>query len=869
MAENIIISFEANTSQLTSTIDQLKSLGQVSEQDSAKFKQLGAASAKAATEAKTPLTQLNQQLKETGANVVKAFGTDIINNITKTTQQFTSLRQQIKEATNEAVQFSRQFGELSPQAVQARARVAELKKELGDTQKGIAALDPEAKFTAISQLARGVAGGFVAAQGALALFGNKSKDVEEAILKVQGALAFSQGLNELLALGDAFKNLQAVLGVTEAATTATAVAQTGLTAATVTETAATEGATVATKSFTAALLTNPITIVVAAVAALAGAYLLLSKETESAADAQERYNKLFQDREKKLGAAASQVTEKYIQELNFRSESERQFAITTAKTSEDLEKKLAAIDINRAKSVVGFVNAQRKLGFELSTELKSQYDSAIKLLDDSTVKELKSREDKAKKLTDAETKHNEERARALEELNKKFAAITEKGIQDEFEKRTAAAANDFGDNVKFLENSLKEKLITQKEFNAAFKAFEVAFQNEVTQIQKDGAESRNREAIKQAKDADAQNAKIDKEELDLSLARIDNATQDKIAKLKEEFAKKKTATRQEQEALSNETKIIELKAEIQKQTLIRDAAITGEKEKIAAITAIRKAQGELAGIQSPTVDNDPFSEANLKKELESLDKWASQVSDIYRGVFESRISQLEEEKNAVLAKDDDEIASLKKKFDEGHLGRKKYEAQLKAIEDKKAADQKRIDAEIAAQKKKQAEINKALAIFNATIHLAEAIVAATTAGPGIGLALAVVTAALDAAQLAVIASTPIPKFHSGRLAKTDSNEEHAIVRKDETIFDPQQSKEYAPTFKAIYHRQIKPSVINDYVNFKLKNFSNNQNSTIDTNKLAHDIAWALRDHKAIEIKNMAELGAEIAKHIPQPDPRKW
>jgi hypothetical protein len=63
-------------------------------------------------------------------------------------------------------------------------------------------------------LINGVTGGFAALQGAMSLLGDESEDVQKSLLKVQAALAISQGLNQVTASIDAFKNLATVIGST-------------------------------------------------------------------------------------------------------------------------------------------------------------------------------------------------------------------------------------------------------------------------------------------------------------------------------------------------------------------------------------------------------------------------------------------------------------------------------------------------------------------------------------------------------------------------------------------------------------------------------------------------------------------------------
>jgi hypothetical protein len=115
---------------------------------------------------------------------------------TKGTESVKSLKTQIREATQDAAAMAQKFGEFSPQAQTAAKRVAELKEEMDDLNEKIQALHPD-KFNRINTIAQGVASGFAAAQGAMALFGAESEDVQKAMLKVQGAMALAQGLEGL------------------------------------------------------------------------------------------------------------------------------------------------------------------------------------------------------------------------------------------------------------------------------------------------------------------------------------------------------------------------------------------------------------------------------------------------------------------------------------------------------------------------------------------------------------------------------------------------------------------------------------------------------------------------------------------------
>jgi hypothetical protein len=122
-----------------------------------------------------------------------------------------SLRGQLREAMMELVKLQNSAGASSQEIANAAKRAAELKDRIGDAKATIEAFDPDAKFKAFGQSIQGVAGAFAATQGALALVGVESAEVEKQLLKVQGALALSEGLNTVLSSIDGFKNLGLVI----------------------------------------------------------------------------------------------------------------------------------------------------------------------------------------------------------------------------------------------------------------------------------------------------------------------------------------------------------------------------------------------------------------------------------------------------------------------------------------------------------------------------------------------------------------------------------------------------------------------------------------------------------------------------------
>ena len=122
-----------------------------------------------------------------------------------------TLKSQLREAQNEVNALSDKFGATSVQAVNAARKAAELKDRIGDAKALTDAFNPDAKFKALSASLGGVAGGFAAVQGGMNLLGVESSATEEALLKVQSAMALSQGAQAVGESVDSFKQLGTVI----------------------------------------------------------------------------------------------------------------------------------------------------------------------------------------------------------------------------------------------------------------------------------------------------------------------------------------------------------------------------------------------------------------------------------------------------------------------------------------------------------------------------------------------------------------------------------------------------------------------------------------------------------------------------------
>lgn len=121
-----------------------------------------------------------------------------------------SLKKELREAQSEALRLTQLFGESSQEALQAAKRVAEIKDEQQSLNERVQLFDPGAKYKALGNSVSAVAGGFAAAQGAMALFGTESEDLQKQMVKLQGALALTEGLSRI---SDSAKDFTLLAGV--------------------------------------------------------------------------------------------------------------------------------------------------------------------------------------------------------------------------------------------------------------------------------------------------------------------------------------------------------------------------------------------------------------------------------------------------------------------------------------------------------------------------------------------------------------------------------------------------------------------------------------------------------------------------------
>jgi hypothetical protein len=122
-----------------------------------------------------------------------------------------SLKSQLREAQAEVAAMADKFGVTSQQAAEAAKKAAELKDRIADAKDLTDAFNPDAKFNALSRSIGGALDGFQAFEGAIGLVGVESEELQKTLLKVQSAMALSQGIQGVMEAKDSFVQLGAVV----------------------------------------------------------------------------------------------------------------------------------------------------------------------------------------------------------------------------------------------------------------------------------------------------------------------------------------------------------------------------------------------------------------------------------------------------------------------------------------------------------------------------------------------------------------------------------------------------------------------------------------------------------------------------------
>lgn len=468
-----------------------------------------------------------------------------------------SLKLQIREATVALLQAQERFGDYSNEALNAARNLAQLRDRIAEAGETAELFDPGKKFQVIAGAVSAMASGFAVAQGAMGLFGAESEEVEKTLLKVQSAMALSQGLSTIADSAKDFQRLKAIVVdaihsmagarvVDTVATEANTVATAESTIATTADTTVRGGAitvttllTAATNALTASLavLTSPIFLVttailglVAGIGYLTGAFgdfdgsaaaaekanKELSREIDNLANSAEKSNKEMERSNNHLLAMAK---------ASGASSAEMRKLAEQLINNEVAEKRLNAVkaqsiflEARRVASLEDATDAQKetaKKAYELFKEQNAIYNNS---LDERKQLQLDHQVQIRQEETDAANKLAEDRKKAYEKRLEEQKKANEKRLEEE--KRAA-------------EERRKEELAqfrrVEEQYNEAQKIIK-----EARKANEDSLLTENEIKVNAENEAYAQKiAKL--QEFNLSTEEVEREHKRRLAELNEEY----------------------------------------------------------------------------------------------------------------------------------------------------------------------------------------------------------------------------------------------------------------------------------------------------------------------------------------------
>jgi hypothetical protein len=189
MAAKVEIIYEAEATSLKATVNEVNKANDA-----------------VVASAQTSSKEVANAYKTAGKSIAAAFsGGEVKKALADQNTAFDNLNKKGKTLTGQLRSLKNELSQLevagkggTAQFRQLTLEAARLEDQVGDTRARVSNLASDTfKFDAAVQATQGLAAGFEVAQGAAALFGDESEDLQKALLKVQAATAIANGVQQI------------------------------------------------------------------------------------------------------------------------------------------------------------------------------------------------------------------------------------------------------------------------------------------------------------------------------------------------------------------------------------------------------------------------------------------------------------------------------------------------------------------------------------------------------------------------------------------------------------------------------------------------------------------------------------------------
>ena len=476
-----------------------------------------------------------------------------------------SIRKELKEANQELISAQQNFGEYSQQALSAARRVAELRDRIGEAAETAALFDPGKKFQVFAGALNSIAGGFTAVQGALGLIGVESEAVEKQLLKVQSALALSQGLSVITDSVKYFQRLKAVLGEISVVQKVNA-ASNRLAAATMTAFGVSVNTTaVSFRVLKTAIAATGIGLLVVSIGAAVEAFSTFESAATRAANAQKSFN----EQSKKIADEGLKAEQEFI-------DRQTKLLVSQVKARGGTAEEIAKIERdaleNRKKSYQRYfdeiVGLDKQAALDIEKNIKDL--NAELIIQDNNAKAAQLERDKAqaKERADIAKQAAEERKKAEQDANKELSDIRKENtllaIEDEQQRAVKTIEIDLKSNLERINQlkvneKIKQALRVELQKKADTEIAELNQQRadeeakEAAEYEKKVAEVRSEVQLNAIKDEDVRSIEAIKLKYEKQFAEIN--AQETESGIKQTKLRKALLERQAQEIADTDLKI--------------------------------------------------------------------------------------------------------------------------------------------------------------------------------------------------------------------------------------------------------------------------------------------------------------------------
>lgn len=814
--QTVLIDFQADFSTIQDAVTILEKTGKVDAELAATFKKTNTEIAKQGqeltkasnaankeTQSLTKLSDLMKQFPKSGlnrfllqvGNELSAAGVKADQFMKKidpkdTTPKVVSLRNELRQVREEMQRVALAGGVLSEEYKKLKARAGELDDTIKDVNSDIANAGSDTRgIDNVVGSISALAGGYSAVQGAAALFGEESEEVQKALLEVNAAMALATGLQQV---STALQKEGSLARLADATATGVQIAVQKV------YTVVTGRATAATVAFKVALAATGIGAAIVLVIALANAFKKSNKDMDDATEAIERQNRAREsmnkllDQNLNLELARAETAGKTESELiRIRGRSLQQRRADLAFDNKLLVQQRDALDGTSA--AFGKLNDQ----IALNAEEIRQYDNEIliagenlkKSLIDEQKKALEEQKELTEKAIEAAKKLRLQRVQDAKAAAEIRVLNAKEGSEEQLEarKQLLGAELDLALNNEELTKNQRLLIADQyfKDYEQLIRDFnDVAAQAEVDQLERSllnrNISNENRFLLEEAfirKTAEMEIAAAEgnAEKVKLIAAKRDQDIADAhIASIRKTADQEAAITTAEggparralqsvsaNEKLKTEIRINAIRQLAEIETAAIDRQIRANRDAAAVQGSDQKALNiELAQLQDDKAAKAEETEKKITDLVESENKkrldsdmayiqatvaGLQALGDIIGGIQDAQRQGAE---NAI-QRQQEEVDAL---LEAGAITEKEAKARLK-----------RLELEERQVKQRAAQQQKNLAIFQAILAIPQAFIAGLTAPFPIGGPIyGAILAGIAAAQAGIIAARPVPRFATGK-----------------------------------------------------------------------------------------------------------